>query len=682
MTNNPFVSPSTLAFEAPDFSKIENQHYRPAFEEGMKQQLQEMDQIAANSEEPTFENTIVAMETSGELLTRVQRVFFNLTSAHTNENIQEIQSEMAPKFASHSDNILLNSDLFARVEMLYNKREELGLDKESLKLLKDTRRDFVRAGAQLNENEQIRIREINERISSLTTDFQEKLLGLTKERAVFVDNEELLDGLNAGRITAAKEAAGERGFEDGYLLNITNTTRIPVLKSLNNRAMRQKVWEASANRGIGENDGIDTRPIILELVKLRTERAELLGYPNHASFAVEPQTAQTGANILEMLTDLIPSVIANSGKESKLIEQMMQEDGIDEELRAWDWEYYAEKVRSAEYDIDDSEVRQYFELNRVLEDGVFYTMNRLFGISFEERNDIPVYHPDVRVFDVMDESGEQIGLFYGDYFARDSKRGGAWMSSFVSQSHLLNQKPVIVNVLNIEKPAADQPALISFDNVTTLFHEMGHGLHGLFSNVQYPSQAGTSVPRDFVEFPSTFQEDWAIHPDVLKNYAIHHETGEQIPEELLDKLLAAQAFNQGFDTQEYLAATMLDLEWHMLSPTEIPEDVESFEKAALAKYNLETEVIPPRYKSPYFSHIFSGGYAANYYAYMWSEILAADAFAYMKEEGGLSRENGDRFRQYLLSRGGSGNAMDLYKNYRGTDPDVRHLLIRRGISAE
>lgn len=682
MTDNSFDSPSSLPFEAPDFSNIEIEHYRPAFEDGMKQELQEMEEIANNPDEPTFENTIVAMEKAGQLLDRAQSVFYNLTSAHTNDDLQEIQSEMAPKFAAHSDNILLNKSLFERVETLYNQRNELDLDTASKKLLKDTYLDFVRAGANLTDEEQSRIREINERISSLTTEFQEKLLKLTKERFVIVDDEQKLDGLSKDRIAAAKEAAEVNGHEGQYLLGITNTTRVPVLKSLNNRDVRRQLWEASAYRGTGEDGGIDTRPIVLELVKLRTERANLLGYPNHAAFSLETQTAETPENALNLLTDLIPPVLSNTDRETELIEEKMAEDGIDDKLQPWDWEYYAEKVRQAEYDIDEAEVRQYFELDRVLKDGVFFTMNKLFGITFNERDDLPVYHHDVRVFDVMDEDGSQIGLFYADYFARDSKRGGAWMNSFVPQSQLLNQKPVIVNVMNIERPASGEPALISFDNVTTMFHEMGHALHGLFSDVKYPSQAGTSVPRDFVEFPSTFQEDWAVNPEVLRNYAMHHETGEQIPQELLDKVIAAQAFNQGFETQEYMAATMLDMEWHTLTAENIPDDVEAFEEEALAKYSLDSEVIPPRYKSTYFSHIFSGGYAAGYYAYIWSEVLAADAFAFMKEEGGLTRENGDRYREHILSRGGSNEAMELYKEYRGTDPEVRHLLIRRGLTAD
>ncbi len=679
MKNNPLFSASSLPYEAPNFDAIKVEHYRPAFEEGMKRELKEMETIATNPEPPTFENTIVAMEKSGELLRRTSSVFYNLTSAHTNDKIQEIQSEMAPKLAAHSDDILLNADLFDRVKTLYQKRDEIDLDEASLKLLEDTHREFVRAGAELSEKEKERMREINESVSTLTTQFQDNLLEVTQERAVLVDDVNKLDGLSEDRISAANEAAAERGEDGKYLLTITNTTRVPILKSLNNRDLRERVWKASAYRGIGQEGGIDNRPIILELAKLRAEKASLLGYENYAAYKLDPQTAKTPKAALDMLTDLIPPVIQNSQNEADAITKMMRKDGIDEEVQPWDWNYYAEKVRKAEYNIDESEVRPYFELDRVLKDGVFHTMEKLFGITFEERNDLPVYHPDVRTFNVYDKNGEQIGLFYADYFERDSKRGGAWMNSFVSQSHLLNKKPVIVNVMNIPPPAEGEPALISFDNVTTMFHEMGHAVHGLFSDVKYPSQSGTSVPRDFVEFPSTFEEDWAIQPEVLENYAIHYETGEQIPQELLDKVIEASNFNQGFDTQEYLAATMLDMEWHLLGQDEIPQDVQTFENNALAKYDLDMQAIPPRYKSPYFAHIFSGGYAANYYAYIWSEVLAADAFAYMMEQGGLERDNGNRFREYILSQGGSDEAMELYKEYRGQEPDVKHLLKRRGL---
>lgn len=679
MKNNPFSEPGTLPLEAPDFDLINDEHFLPAYREGMRIEIEEIGQIAANPEPPTFENTIVAMERTGEMLTRVRRVFSNLTSAHTNDRLQQIQAELAPELAAHSDNIMLNSALFERVKTLYDNREELDLDAASLKLLEDTHRNFIRAGAELTAEQQTRMREINERISSLTTRFQENLLAINRERAVIIDDESLLDGMTPGRIASAREAAASRGHEGKYLLSITNTTRVPVLSSLNNRDVRRQVWEASAYRGIGQDGGIDNRPLILELVRLRAERADLLGYADFAAYAIEPQTAGTPENVLEMLTGLIPDLLANSAAEAALITEMMRGDGIEGDVQPWDWEYYAEKVRKEQYDIDEAEVRPYFELNRVVEDGVFFTMNRLFGIRFEERNDLPVYHPDVRVFDVYDEDGSQIGLFYADFFSRDSKRGGAWMNSFVLQSQLLEQKPVIVNVLNIPPPAEGEPALISFDNVTTLFHEMGHGVHGLLSDVTYPSQAGTSVPRDFVEFPSTFQEDWAVHPEVLRNYAIHHETGEQIPQELLDRVIAARGFNQGFDTQEYLASALLDMEWHMLGTDEVPEDVLAFEAEALGKYDLDNPAIPPRYKSPYFSHVFSGGYSANYYAYIWSEILAADAFRYLQDQGGLTRENGELYRRYILSRGGTRDAMDMYREFRGEEPDVTYLLQRRGL---
>ncbi|MFU8813200.1 MAG: M3 family metallopeptidase [Balneolaceae bacterium] len=681
MTNNPFAQPSTLPFEAPDFDAIDDSHYLPAFRRGMEIQLGEMDAIAQSPDEPTFQNTIVAMERTGELLTRVQRVFFNMASAHTNVTIQKIQAEMAPKLAAHSDNIYLNRELFSRVQTIYEARHDAGLDAESLKLLEDTYRDFVRAGAMLNDTEQARMRELNERISALTTEFQERLLAMTRENAVLVDDAAKLDGLSDDRIAAAQQAAKARGHDSGYLLSITNTTRVPLLTSLHNRELRRTLWEASAYRGIGKDGGIDTRPIVEELAALRAERAELLGYPNYASYALEPQTAGAPANVLDMLGGLTSSVIENTRAEAEMIGDRMARDGVNDDVQPWDWEYYAEKVRQEQYDIDEEEVRPYFELERVLQDGVFYTMKRLYGITFEERFDLPVYHDDVRVFDVFEEDGTQLGLFYADYFSRDSKRGGAWMNSYVVQSRLLDKKPVVKNVLNIPPPAEGEPALISFDNVTTLFHEMGHAVHGLFSDVTYPSLAGTSVPRDFVEFPSTFEEDWAIHPDVLENYAVHHQTGERIPDALLERLIEAREFNMGFTTHEYLGATLIDLEWHLLSRDDAagPIDVVAFEQAALQKYGLDHPAVPPRYKSPYFAHIFSGGYSANYYAYIWSEVLAADAFSFMNERGGLTRENGDWYRENILSKGGTLDAMTLYRQFRGGAPEPEHLLQRRGL---
>jgi peptidyl-dipeptidase Dcp len=679
---NPLLKPSSLPLEAPDFDAIKVEHYRPAFEQGMKEELEEIKAIANNSEAPTFKNTIVAMEKSGALLNRASSVFYNLISSNTNDQIQEIQAEMAPKLSQHSDAIMLNKKLFSRVETLYKKRKELELDPASLKLLEDDYRDFVRAGALLTPAQKERMKAINQELSSAATQFQENLLKMTQNRVVIVDDPAKLDGLSEDRIAAAKQAAEERGYEGKYLLTIANTTRVPLLSSLNNRELREQLWKASAYRGIGEDSGIDNRPLIKKLVALRAERAELLGYDSYAAYALDPQTAHTPEAALSMMEDLAPAVVKNTKEEAKEIQRMMKKDGLNDDLKPWDWGYYAEKVRKEKYEYDESQVRPYFELNRVLKDGVFFTMNKLYGISFEERFDLPVYHPDVRVFNVYDKDGSQLGLFYADYFARDSKRGGAWMNSFVSQSKLLHKKPVVVNVLNIAPPAEGEPALISFDNVTTMFHEMGHAVHGLFSDVKYPSQSGTSVPRDYVEFPSTFEEDWAIQPEVIENYAYHYKTGERIPQELLDKVIAARGFNQGFDTQEYLAAALVDMEWHLLASDEIPDDVEAFEQKSLKKYGLDMAAVPPRYKSPYFAHIFSGGYSANYYAYIWSEILAADAFAYMQENGGLKLENGQRLRTYILSKGGSRDAMKLYEQYREGEPDVTHLLERRGLTAQ
>lgn len=676
---NPFFSPSTLPFGAPDFSKITEAHFRPAFEKGMADQMAEMNAIADSAEEPTFVNTIEAMERSGEVLTRVQRVFFNLSSAHSTPEIQKIQVELSPKLAAHSDNILLNQKLFARVQSLWERKDQLGLDSEQQRLLKDTYEKFVRAGAQLTEEQKTRVRAINERSSSLSTEYQNNLLAITKERSVLVDDESLLQGMSSDQIAAAAQQAKTRGQEGKWLLTITNTTRQPILASLQNRELRERVWEASAYRGLGRDGGIDNRAIVLELASLRAEKAKILGYANHAAYALEQSMAKDPAAAIKMLTDMVPAVANKAKEESAAIAELMQVDGIDGEVQPWDWEYYAEKVRQRKYELDDAEVRQYLLLDNVLKNGVFFTMNRLFGVEFKERFDIPVYHEDVRVFDVIDADGTPLGLFYADYFERETKRGGAWMSSFVNQSGLLGSQPVIVNVMNIPKPADGAPALISFDHASTMFHEMGHAVHGLFSDVKYPSLAGTSVPRDFVEFPSTFQEDFAIHPEVLKNYAKHHTTGEVLPAELLEKIIAAKTFNQGYDTFEYLSSALLDLEWHSLSPNQVPKDMEQFEAEVLQRRGVSMNAVPPRYKTAFFAHVWPGGYSASYYAYMWSEVLAADSFAWVRDNQGLSRESGDRFRSSVLSRGGSVDPMDQYRNFIGREPEVDGLLIRRGL---
>jgi peptidyl-dipeptidase Dcp len=677
--DNPFAEPSPLPFHAPAFDKIRIEHYLSTFTFGMKQQLAEMQAIAKETEAPTFENTIAAMERSGAVLTRVDNVFSNLTSADKNKPLQNIETELAPLRAAHWDNILMNRQLFQRVEKIWLTRESLGLSEEQSEVLKQRYESFIRAGARLNDQDQGRIRSLNEQLSKLETKFEENLLAIAKERAIIVDTVKELDGLSPAEIAAAAEAAKARGLDGKYLLQISNTTRVPVLTSLNNRALRQRVWEASAYRGLGHNNGIDNRGLVLEIAQLRAERAKVLGYKNHAAYKLQNQMAKTPEAARKMLTDLVPGVLERVKQEAHDLEAMIKESGESHELAPWDWEYYSEKVLKARFKIDEAAIRPYFELDSVLKNGVFYTMNKLYGISFRERHDIPVYHPDVRVFDVLDRDGSQLGLFYADYFKRDTKRGGAWMSSFVDQSKLRHEQPVIVNCLNIPRPAKGEPALISFDNVTTLFHEMGHALHGMFSDVTYPSVSGTSTPRDFVEFPSTFEEDWAIQPDILANYARHYKTGDPIPKDLLDKAIRAKKFNQGFETLEYLEAALLDLEWHSLTSDQIPADVELFEAESLKKYGIAQPAIPPRYRTAYFAHIWSGGYSSSYYAYLWSEELAADAFAYMLAHGGCTQENGNSFRKEILSRGSSRDPMESYKAFRGTEPTVDALLIRRGL---
>ena len=681
-SENPFAAPSTLPFEAPDFTRIRVEHYLPAFQKGIAEQLEEIKAIASQDAEPTFENTVEAFEKTGALLTRVEQVFYNMTGSHTNPDIQNIQAEMAPLLAAHSDNIQLNRALFARFEILSQNRDSLGLTGEQQEVLRRHYENFVRAGARLSDEEQARIRTLNEQLSTLETKYDDNILAVTKERSVVVDSVDELDGMSKADIAAAAQKAKERGHDGKYLLEISNTTRVPILSSLNNRALRERVWKSSATRALGENEGIDNRPIILEMAQLRAERAALLGYPNHADYKLQNQMARTPEAALKMLTDLAPGVVARVNEEADELKAMIRQTGGDHELEPWDWEYYAEKVRTEKFQVDAAAVKPYFESNNVLENGVFFTMRKLFGVEFKERKDIPLYHPQVRVFDVLEKDGSQIGLFYIDFYSRDSKRGGAWMSSFVDQSKLLNDKPVIINTLNNAAPADGEPGLMTFDNVTTMFHEMGHGVHGLFSDVTYPSVSGTNTPRDFVEFPSTFEEDWAIQPEILANYARHHETGEPIPQDLLEKVIRASRFNQGFDTLEYLSAAILDMEWHVLSQDEIPDDVEAFEAAVLKKHGIDIAAVPPRYRSAYFTHIWSSGYEASYYAYIWSEVLAADAFAHMIETGGATSENGRRFRSEILSRGSSRDPMKSYRAFRGADPTVDALLIRRGLKAK
>ncbi len=677
--DNPFLLPSKLALLAPDFASIKHEDYLPAFEAGISQQLEQVRKIADLSEAPTFENTLVAFEKSGEILDRVQAVFFNMSTANTDEKIQKLEETIAPRLASHSDDIYLNKKLFGRVETLWRARESQNWNEEQLRLLKEYFENFLRAGARLDEQQQTRVRAINEEISSITTQFQQNLLAITKERGVVVDDVAQLEGMSDADVAASKEAAQAKGYENKYLLAITNTTRQPVLTALKNRELRKRVWLASANRGLGEAGGLDNRELVLKLARLRAERAKLLGYPSHAAFTLENQMAVKPQAAFKMLRDLAPGVLAKAKLEATDIIRFMKRDGIDGEPEAWDWEYYSEKVRAEKYQIDENLVKPYFEMESVLQNGVFYTYGKLYGVLFKERKDLPVYHSTVRVFDVLDSDGKQIGLFYADYFHRDAKAGGAWMDAFVSQSRLLNRLPVVVNVMNIPLPAAGEPTLLSLDHVTTMFHELGHGVHGLFSSVEYPSLSGTSVPRDFVEFPSTFHEDWAIHAEVLNNYARHHKTGERIPKDLLDKSIAANQFNKGFETLEYLSAALLDLGWHSISTEEVPTDVVAFENQLLKSFGMDYAPVPPRYRTSYFAHVWSGGYSAGYYAYLWSEVLAADAFAHMEKLGGLTAANGAMFRDKVLSRGGTREVMQQFIDFRGQEPTVDALLVRRGL---
>ncbi|MEC7689586.1 MAG: M3 family metallopeptidase [Pseudomonadota bacterium] len=669
---NVLLKPSTLDYQAPDFDKIETANYEPAFELGMEEHTAEIDAIAGNEAPATFENTILAMEKSGELLTRVATIFFNLSSIISDKEIQRIEAEMSPRLTAHSDSIHLNSELFERVKTVYENKDSL--NKEDKRLTEKTYEQFVRAGANLTEEKNAKVRGINEQITKLQTQFSQNILASFKNDTIIVTDESELAGLSDSDKASLKSAA-EGADKEGYMISLVNTTRQPILTSLENRELRKKIWEKSANRAMDVNG-----PIILELTHLRAEKAALLGYPNWASYAIENQMAKKPENVFKILDDLAPQAVEKAKEEAAAIEEVMHADGVTGDVQPWDWAYYAEKVRKAKYDLDDSEVKPYFELNSVLENGLFFAMEKLYGITFKERTDLPVYVEDARLFEVFNEDGSNIGLFYFDPYAREGKSGGAWMSEFVTQSFMNGTKPVVYNELNIVKPAPGEPTLLSFDETTTLFHEFGHADHGLFSLVKYPSLAGTNTARDFVEFPSQFNEDWAIDPAVLANYAKHYKTGEPIPQALLDKVMKAVSFNQGFNTVEYLAAALLDMEWHMIGADEEVKDVAAFEKAALEKHGIDYAPVPPRYKSAYFSHTFAGGYSAGYYAYLWTEVLAADAFAHMAENGGLTRENGDLFRKEILSKGNSEDLMENYVEFRGQEPTVDALMKRRGLT--
>lgn len=678
--DNPFAQPSELSLYYPPFDAISNEDYEPAFEAGMAQHLVEIDAIVAQDAAPSFDNTIVKLELAGQLLNRVSRVFFALSGAHTNDQIQALQQQIAPQLAAHDDAIVLNADLFARIQALFADRAELGLTPEAVRLIEQYHTDFVRAGAALSSEEKSRLKVINGELASLQTKFSQNVLNEVNAMALVVDSREELTGLDAALIDAAAKEAVSRDLAGKYVIPLLNTSGQPALSSLQNRAVRERLYQASVARGTrgGEFDNTQTLSSVL---KLRAERAQLLGYATHADYVLEDATAQTTQAVNERLAALAPPAAANARREARDLQAMVEASGGDFDLAAWDWQYYSEKLRQERYAFDESQLRPYFELDNVLQRGVFFAAGELYGLRFSERFDLPVYHEDVRVFDVMEEDGSQLGIFIGDFYARPSKRGGAWMNAYVPQSRLLQTQPVVANHLNITKPAEGVATLLSFDEVTTLFHEFGHALHGLFSDVDYPSFSGTRVPRDFVEYPSQVNEMWATWPSVLANYAVHFETGEAMPQELLDKVLAAQKFNQGFATTEYLAASLLDQALHQLTPETVPDagEIVQFEADALAAAGVDLSEVPPRYRSAYFSHIM-GGYSAGYYSYIWSEVLDADSVEWFKENGGLERRNGDHFRATLLSRGGSKEAMSLFRDFRGRDADVTPLLNRRGLN--
>lgn len=677
---NPFFQESPLYKNYPQFDLVANEHYLPAFERGMEENLAEIVAIASQNEEATFENTIIQMELSGELLNRVATVFFAMSSAHTNEDIQGIDRQLAPELAAHQDAILLNRDLFARINVLYQQREDLGLEAESIRLLEDYYIDFVRAGASLTEEQQQRMKEINAQIAVLETEFSQNILSEVNDLAIVVNSSEELTGLSDARIEAAAEAAQARGLDGQFVIPLLNTSGQPSLANLQNRPLRERIHTTSLSRGSRGGD-FDNRQLLSDVIRLRAERAQLLGYSNHAEYILEQQTAQTVEAVNQRLAELAPPAVANATRETADLQQMINDDDQDFILASWDWDFYTERLRAARFDFDENQLRPYFELDNVLQRGVFYAAERLFGITFQERTDLPIYQEDVRVFEVFDADGETLGIFIGDFYARPSKRGGAWMNAYISQSGLQDTQPIVANHQNITKPPEGEPTLMSFDEVTTMFHEFGHALHGMFSNVEYPSFAGTRVPRDFVEYPSQVNEMWATWPEVLENYAVHYETGDPMPIELLDKVLSTQTFNQGFATTEYLAASIVDQALHQLTPEDVPPAAEimDFEAAALEAAGIAMKEVPPRYRATYFNHIM-GGYSAGYYSYIWSEVLDADTVEWFKENDGLLRENGDHFRATLLSRGGSEDAMQLFRNFRGRDAEIGPLLVRRGLN--
>jgi len=678
--SNPFYLESDLYLRYPAFDKITNDQYAPAFTQGMQDQLAEIKAITANPNPPTFANTMIPLEKSGQLLDRAASVFFAMSSAHTNDDIKALRSEFAPKFSAHSDEILLNAALFSRIKSIYDNLDTLDLDAESKRLVSETYKDFVGAGAELSAQDKTTLKGLNSELSVLTTQFSQNVLEEVNDRAIVVDKAEDLAGFSDGQIASAAEAAKARDLDGKYVLPLLNTSQQPSLSSLENRALRERILKASLSRGSAGGD-YDNRELIAKVFKLRALRAKLLGFENHAAYQLVSQTAKTTDAVNQRLATLAPASVANAKREAADLQAMIKAQGGDFELAPWDWDFYSEKVRAERYNFDESQLKPYLEMENVLVNGVFFAAEKVFGLTFKKREDLPTYHPDVNVWEVFEEDGSTLALFIEDFYARESKRGGAWMNAYVSQSKLLGTSPVVANHLNVPKPPKGEPTLLTWDEVTTMFHEFGHALHGMFSDVNYPSFSGTSVPRDFVEYPSQVNEMWADWPEVLANYAKHHETQQPMPRELLDKVLASSKFNQGYATTEYLAASLLDQAWHQLSPDEVPQadEVLAFEETALSKAGVSLDAVPPRYRSTYFSHIM-GGYSAGYYSYIWSEVLDADSVKWFKENGGMTRKNGDHFRQTLLARGGAEDAMTIFKNFRGAEPNIQPLLERKGLT--
>lgn len=680
MHENLLLTESPLPYHLPQFDRLQDAHFAPAYAQGIAEELGEVDAIANNRAPTTFENTLVALERAGRLLKRVDGVFSELNGANTNPAMQQVERDMAPKLSAQRDAILLNSALFARIRTLHDRRNELGLDAESMRLLERYYKDFVRAGALLSEADKNRLKILNAELATLETAFSQNVLKESNASAIVIENRAELAGMSESEIAATEAAAAAARKDGAFVIRLQNTSNQPALGSLANRALRKRLHEASVGRN-SRGGEFDNRAIVLRIAALRAQRAELLGYDSHAAYVLEDQIARTPAAVGQLLARLAPPAVANARREAADIQALIDGEHGGFQLAAWDWNFYSEKVRQARHTCDESLLRPYFELNRVLEDGVFYAAQRLYGLAFKERRDLPVYQADVRVFEVFDTDGRPLALFIADLYARPAKRGGAWMNAYVSQSELLGARPVISNCLNIPKPPAGEPALLTFDEVRTLFHEFGHALHGMLSQVQYPRFSGTNVPTDFVEFPSQLNEIWAVCPEVLKNYARHHRTGEPMPACLLDPMLAVRKFNQGFKTTEYLASALLDQAWHALKAGEIPGDVAAFEAAALKRSGVSFDPVPPRYHSTYFLHIFSGGgYSAGYYSYIWAEVLDADGAKWFEQHGGLTRANGDHLRRTVLSRGGTKEPATQYRDFAGREPDIEPLLERRGLS--